>query len=100
MSLRRAARRDANHTEIQRIFEKMLAGEVTDSSSWGKGAGDLFVSSGIACAFIEIKDGGTKKLTPAQIKFRATHPEHWYRVDTIEAAMEVATLLRKLGRRK
>jgi|GEM_PF-5780778 len=94
---RYAKRKDRNHDEIQAVFERMLAGHVTDSSAWGGGAGDLFVSYCAAGAFIEIKDGEAKRLTALQIRFKNAHPENWYRVDSIEAAIEVATLLRKLG---
>lgn len=95
--MRHSARKDANHNPIQAVFEQMLAGRVTDSSGWAGGAGDLFVSYGNYGAFIEIKADEKKELTAAQIRFKNLHPGCWWKVTSVEGAIELAQHIRKVG---
>ena len=92
--MRHAARKDANHAEIQAVFERMLGGQVTDSSRWGAGAGDLFVSFGGYGVFIEIKLNHKAKLTPAQKLFQYTHPGSVERCESVDEAIKLCALIR------
>ena len=96
--MRRAARKDSNHHEIETVFRQMLADHVTDSSGWGGGAGDLFVSHGNFGCFIEIKRDSVAKLEPLQIQFRNRHEQQWYRCDSIESAIDISKEIRRMGR--
>ena len=95
---RYAKRKDVNHNEIEDTFRQMLADHVTDSSGWGGGAGDLFVSYGTFGCFIEIKRDEHAKLKPLQIQFRNRHPQQWYRCESIEAAIDISKEIRRMGR--
>ena len=75
----------------------MLADHVTNSSGWGNGAGDLFVSYGTFGCFIEIKVDEKKELTAAQIRFKNRHPEQWYRCESVEAAIDISKHIRAMG---
>jgi hypothetical protein len=94
--MRYAARRDANHAEILRVFETML-GCVTDTSGVGGGAGDAFVSYGHYGAWIEIKSSDVETLTPAQDSFHALHKGCCFRVETTQQAESTARLIRARG---
>jgi hypothetical protein len=96
-SVRRAAKRDTNHATIETIFRSLLGVGVTDSSGWGSGAGDLFVSVGTVYRFIEIKRDAKAKLTPAQVAFRTRHPGATIRCETPDQAIEICHKLRKLA---
>lgn len=92
-----AKRTDANHTEIADVFRQMLAGHVTDSSRWGQGAGDLFVSYGDFGCFVEIKTNEKKKLTKAQEEFKVRHPGQWFRCESVEGAIYLCKRIREKG---
>ena len=92
-----AKRKDANHNEIEDVFRRMLGDHVTDSSHWGEGAGDLFVSHGTCGCFIEIKRDAKAKLKPAQIEFRDRHPEQWYRCENVGMAIDICEQIRRQG---
>jgi len=95
--MRRAARKDGNHDEIEQVFRRMLADHVTDSSGWHGGAGDLFVSYGTCGAFIEIKKDEKETLRPLQIQFKNRHPEQWYRCNSVEEAIDISREIRRMG---
>ena len=92
--MRHAARKDANHAEIEAVFRKLLADHVTDSSRWGTGAGDLFVSFGGYSVFIEIKLNRKAKLTPRQEMFQYTHSQAVMRCESVDQAIELCALIR------
>ncbi len=92
--MRRAARRDTNHGEIEAVFRQMLGGHVTDSSGWGDGAGDLFVSFGKIHHFIEIKRDAKADYTAMQIRFKNTHPHAVIRCESIEEAARICADIR------
>lgn len=72
--MRRAARVDANHSEIAGAFVK-LGCSVRSLAAVGGGMPDLIVSKGGFTILVEIKDSAkppsARKLTPDQIKFHA-----------------------------
>ena len=91
-----ARRRDTNHGEIEAVFRQMLGDHVTDSSGWGGGAGDLFVSWGaFPGIFVEIKRDAKAEYTAHQIRFQKDHPHAWRRVETIDDAMRLCYWVRK-----
>jgi hypothetical protein len=92
--MRHAAKRDANHGELEAVFRKMLGDHVTDSSKWGDGAGDLFVSFGKVHYFVEIKRDENADYTPAQIRFRRTHPHAVLRCESIDQAAALCKRIR------
>lgn len=76
--MRRAARTDANHTEIVRVFRR-CGFNVHDTSRVGHGFPDLVVyrpSHGLV--LIEVKDGekppSERRLTPAEADFGTRFP--------------------------
>lgn len=94
-----AKRRDANHNPIEDIFRQMLGDHVTDSSGWGGGAGDLYVSFGdFPGIFIEIKRDAKADYTAAQIRFQRTHPKAWLRCENGDQAIEICKRIRKQSR--
>ena len=98
---RYARRRDATHKPIQNVFESMLAGHVTDSSAWGQGAGDLFVTvPGHAGGWmIEIKIDAKQQLRGSQIAFKNRHPDAWLRCDSVDEAIQTCRYLRSLAQK-
>ena len=94
MARRYAVRRDVNHGEIEVVFRQMLGDHVTDSSGWGDGAGDLFVSFGRIHHFIEIKRDGKAEYTAMQIRFQNAHPHAVIRCETIEDAARICAEIR------
>src|SRR3990167_4000237 len=92
--MRYSARKDANHAEIEAVFRRLLADHVTNSSRWGSGAGDLFVSFGGYGVFIEIKVDRKAKLTPTQEMFQYTHPGCVERCDSVDEAIKLCALIR------
>ena len=91
---------DSNHGEIKAIFERLLAGHCTDTSGYGVGAGDLYVSFGGESgpsfgAWIEIKSSEQAKLTRPQIEFRKRHPGVHYRCESTEHAVEICAYIRR-----
>ena len=71
--MRRAAKKDANHAEIVKAFEKMGC-SVIDVSATPCGL-DILVGYGGLCMPVEIKDGSkppsARKLTPNEAKIHA-----------------------------
>ena len=96
--MRHAARRDVNHGPIESVFRQMLGDHVTDASGWGDGAGDLFVSFGQICRFIEIKRDAKADYTAHQVRFRRTHPHAVIRCETIEEAAAICKFIRAQSR--
>lgn len=96
---RYAARKDANHNEIEAVFRRLLADHVTDSSRWGDGAGDLFVSYCGYGVFIEIKADEKAEFTPDQVRFQRVHPGCVIRVETIDQAVDACAEIRRRGAR-
>lgn len=87
--MRTAARKDANHNEIQRCFEK-LGYSVKDVSQLG-GFCDIVVAKNNMTFLIEVKDGdkelARRKLTPAEKEFH----EYWKdEIPIIESLNDVA----------
>ena len=95
MARRYAVRRDVNHGEIEAVFRKMLADHVTDSSGWGDGAGDLFVSFGKIHHFIEIKRDAKAEYTAMQVRFQRTHPHAVIRCESVEEAVRICSMIRQ-----
>ena len=91
---RYAARKDTNHVQIEAVFRRLLADHVTDSSRWGSGAGDLFVSFGGYSVFIEIKLNRKSKLTRAQKLFQYTHPGSVERCESVDEAIKLCAIIR------
>lgn len=89
-----AKRRDKNHGEVEKVFRQMLGTGVTDSSAWGGGAGDLFVSHGHFGVFIEIKCDNKAEFTAAQIKFQRNHPNMVWRCETVNQAIHQCKCIR------
>ena len=73
----------------------MLGGHCTDTSGWGFGAGDLFVSFGkFPGAFIEIKRGPKSELTAHQAAFQRVHPHAVLRCESVDQAVELCGIIR------
>ena len=92
--MRRAARKDSNHSEIEAVFRQMLADHVTDTSAMGGGIGDLYVSFGHFGVFIEIKKNEKSEFTAAQIRFQREHPHMVWRCETVEDAVHQCKCIR------
>lgn len=93
--MRQAARRDANHSEIEGVFRQLLADHVTDTSAAGDGMGDLYVSFGHFGVFIEIKRDSKAEYTPAQIRFQRDHPMMVWRCETVDQAIDQCKAIRQ-----
>lgn len=70
--MRRAARTDANHSQIVELFER-LGYSVADTSGVGSGFPDVVVGRAGLNYLVEIKDGdkspSDRRLTPKQVAF-------------------------------
>lgn len=90
--MRRAARVDANHHEIVKAL-RAIGASVADTSAVGQGFPDLVCGFRGRNWLLECKDGSkppsARKLTPAQIEFKATWRGHWAVVTTAAEAIEV-----------
>lgn len=93
---------DSNHRTIIEAFEAMGC-EITDTSRVGGGFPDLIVTLDTFVApqahvLVEVKDGsrppGERRLTPAQVEFRAHHPR--LRIVTVLSVEDVQELVRNL----
>ena len=74
----------------------MLGDHVTDSSGWGGGAGDLFVSWGaFPGCFIEIKRDAKAVYTAAQIRFKNAHPLAVLRCNSEDEAIAICKRIRR-----
>jgi len=91
--MQRAARKDANHAEIQKFFESK-GYSVLDLSQL-KNACDIVVSYMGITVMIEIKDGSKipskRKLTEGEIAFRNKWRTngHWQLIESLEQAQEL-----------
>lgn len=92
--MRRAARTDANHAEIIHAL-RAIGASVADTSAVGQGFPDIVVGMRGRNWLIEIKDGAKsaseRKLTQAQLEFKATWRGHWAVVTSSAEAIEVVT---------
>jgi len=95
---RHALKRDTNHGEIEAVFRTMLADHVTDASRWADGAGDLFVSFGAVCYFVEIKRDGSAHYTAHQVRFQRTHPHAVLRCESVDQAVNLCKMIRQRAR--
>ena len=94
--MRRAARKDANHGEIEAVFRQMLGDHVSDLSQLGMGVGDLFVSFGhFPGCFIEIKRDAKADYTAHQIRFMNDHPLAVKRCESVEQAIAICRQIRR-----
>jgi len=92
--LRRAARVDANQTEIVKAL-RQIGCSVFSLSSVGHGVSDILVGFRHRNLLIEIKDGskppGARKLTPDQIIFRAEWRGQYDVAESVEQAISIVT---------
>lgn len=97
--MRRAARTDANHAEICRVFRDAGC-TVVDLSMVGRGCPDIAVGAAGNTAFVEIKDGtkppSEQRLTVAQQLWHAAWRGGTLAiVNDVEGALRVARMLHK-----
>ena len=98
--MRRAARKDENHNELQAVLERLLAGHVTDLSALGLGVGDLYISFGgdpgpSFGIFAEVKKDSKASYTAHQIRFMNAHPGCVHRIETVDDAIRLAKFVRE-----
>jgi len=93
--MQRAARKDANHGEIHKEFEK--EGFVVKDLSQLKNCCDIAVARNGYTYMIEIKDGSkppsARKLTPGEIKFRdrwISGGGLWRLIESVEDVRELS----------
>lgn len=84
---RRAARVDANQSAIIKRYESYPGISVADTSRAGDGFPDLVVGClDVITDLVEVKDGAKipsqRKLTPAQMKFKAEWRGTWVLVES------------------
>ena len=96
--MRTAARQDANHAEIRKVFQD--AGLSTLDLHQLKCACDLLVG-GLGCnILIEIKDGSRKpserRLSPDEEKFHARWLGPLYIIETVDQARVLANQLARI----
>lgn len=96
---RYAAKRDFNQPEIEAAFRQMLGDHVTNTSAWGDGAGDLYISFGgetrpALGIFVEIKRNDKATLTAHQVRFHNRHPGCIFRIETVDEAIQLAQWVR------
>lgn len=86
MSFRRAAKVDANHTEIVAAFRKL--GWSVLSVAQLKNCCDVFVAKGGRTVAVEIKDSAkppsARKLSEGELKFKESWKGEWALVESIE----------------
>jgi hypothetical protein len=85
---------DANHAEIVRALLG-IGCSVLDLSRVGQGAPDLLVALAGRNLLLEVKDGAKapseRRLTVAQVEFRAKWRGQWACVTSVDEAIEVVT---------
>ncbi len=85
--MRRAAKVDANQTEIVTALRK-TGGSVLSLAAIGQGCGDLLYGFGGRTFLCEVKDGSkppsARKLTPDQIKFRDSWKGDYTVLESVE----------------
>ena len=90
----RAARTDANHSDVVAAL-RSIGASVSDTSRAGNGFPDLVVGYRGRNWLIEVKDGekppSARKLTPAQVEFKATWRGHWAVVYSAVEAIEIVS---------
>lgn len=91
MSFRRAARTDANQSEIVSLFR--AAGWSVLIVSQLKKCCDIFVSKSGRTIAVEIKDGSkppsARKLTSGELEFKNTWLGEWMLVESTEDVIEI-----------
>ena len=92
--MRRAARVDANHAQIVQVLRD-IGCSVADTSGAGGGFPDLVVGYRGRNWLLEVKDGdkvaSKRKLTVAQVEFKATWRGQWAVVMSSQEAIEVVS---------
>jgi len=90
--MRRAARTDANHGEIIKVFRKM-GFSVADTSALGDGFPDCVIARNGLTAMVEIKDGNKppskRCLTPKELIFRDGWKGEYHVVECEQDALVV-----------
>ena len=90
--MRRAAKVDANQTEIVKALRQVGA-SVQSLAATGKGDPDLLVGFRGKNLLLEVKDGGKiksdRKLTPDQVVWHQTWRGRVYVVESVEQALQV-----------
>lgn len=90
LEMRRAAKRDGNHTEIVRGL-RQAGCQVLDLGAVGDGCPDLLVRRAGRLILMEIKDGAkppsARKLTPDQLVFHALWGDSVVVVTSLEEAL-------------
>lgn len=92
--MRRAARIDANHSEIVQAL-KAIGATVTSTAAVGKGYPDISVGFRGRTVLLEIKDGNkppsARKLTPVEQKWHEQWRGEAHVVETVDQAIKVVT---------
>ena len=90
--MRRAAKVDANQTEIVKALRQVGA-SVQSLAATGKGVPDLLVGFRGKNLLLEVKDGGKvksdRKLTPDQVEWHQGWRGHVAVVESVEQAIKV-----------
>jgi Holliday junction resolvase len=90
--MRRAAKIDANQTEIVKALRQVGA-SVQSLAATGKGVPDLLVGFRGKNLLLEVKDGGKvkseRKLTPDQVEWHQGWRGHVAVVESVEQAIKV-----------
>jgi len=90
--VRYAARVDANHSEVRKALEQ-IGCTVCDLSGVGGGVNDLLVGYRGRNILVEVKDGekppSARKLTPAQVSFRAEWRGQYGIAKNVNEAIEI-----------
>jgi len=90
--MRRAAKVDANQTEIVKALRQVGA-SVQSLASTGKGVPDLLVGFRGKNLLLEVKDGGKvksdRKLTPDQVAWHQGWRGHVAVVESVEQAIKI-----------
>ena len=90
--VRRAAKVDANQTEIVKALRQVGA-SVQSLAATGKGVPDLLVGFRGKNLLLEVKDGGkvksARKLTPDQVEWHQDWRGHVAVVESVEQAIKI-----------
>lgn len=89
--MRRAAKKDDNHNEIETMFNKL--GWSTLDISQLKDCADIVCGKGGVTIICEIKDGSkppsSRKLTTGEEKFSKMWRGEWFKVETIQDVIDI-----------
>ena len=92
VTMRRAAKVDANQTEIVKALRQVGA-SVQSLAATGKGVPDLLVGFRGKNLLLEVKDGGkvksARKLTPDQVEWHQSWRGHVAVVESVEQAIKI-----------